>query len=305
MQKAVLDMGTNTFHLMVVEWDAAGAWRPLHRNRVFVKLAESGLYHIGEAAFERGVQAMHAFRADLDAFSLDPGEVAAFGTAALRSAANAPEFIAKVYDQTGVRVQVISGEEEARLIYLGVRQATPWPERARVLIMDIGGGSVEFILADRQEIFWKRSFNVGVAVLYRLFHRNDPISAAEIADMEHFLETELAPLWAVLQSQPAESLVGAAGAFDTIDLFALDPATKPPLYGYLPVPDFDPVYRLFIQSTRPERLAMPLLMPERQEMIVAAVVLIRYVLQRAGIREIYTSTYSMKEGMVVDAQIGS
>jgi exopolyphosphatase/guanosine-5'-triphosphate,3'-diphosphate pyrophosphatase len=304
MRKAVLDMGTNTFHLMVVEWDEAGSWRPLHRNRVFVKLAEAGLHHIGDAAFERGLQAMHAFRADLDAWSLDPGEVTAFGTAALRSAANAPEFIQKVYDQTGMRAQVISGEEEARLIYLGVRQATPWPARARVLIMDIGGGSVEFILADRQEIFWKRSFNVGVAVLHRLFHRNDPISAVEIADIEHFLETELTPLWEVLHVQPATCLVGAAGAFDTIDLFAIDPATKPPLYGYLPAPAFDPVYQLFIQSTRTERLDMPLLAPERQEMIVAAVVLIRYVLQRAGIQEIYTSTYSMKEGMVADSQVG-
>ncbi|MGI9160697.1 MAG: exopolyphosphatase [Saprospiraceae bacterium] len=304
MRKAVLDMGTNTFHLMVVEWDAVGSWQPLHRNRVFVKLAEAGLHQIGDAAFERGLQAMQTFRADLDAFALAPGEVTAFGTAALRSAANAPEFIKKVFEQTGIRAQVISGEEEARLIYLGVRQATPWPEGARVLIMDIGGGSVEFILADRREIFWKKSFNVGVAVLHRLFHRNDPITAAEIANIEHFLETELAPLWEVLRGQPAACLVGAAGAFDTIDLFAIDPATKPPLYGYLPAPAFDPVYQLFIQSTRTERLELPLLAPERQEMIVASVVLIRYILQRAGIQEVYTSTYSMKEGMVADVRVG-
>lgn len=300
MRKAVIDMGTNTFHLMVVEWNAQGQWRPLFRHRIFVKLAEDGLHHISKAAFERGLRAMDDFRTQLEAVNIDPSEVTAFGTAALRSAGNAPEFLQQVHIQTGIRARVITGDEEARLIYLGVRQAVPWPESERVMIMDIGGGSVEFILADRNEIHWQRSFNVGVAVLHRLFHQNDPILPDEIAGMEYFLETELAPLWEALHSYPVQCLVGAAGAFDTIDIFALDPAKKPLLYGCLSATAFEPVYRLFIGTTREERLAMPGLMPERQEMIVAAVVLIRFILRRAGIRDIYTSVYSMKEGMVVD-----
>jgi exopolyphosphatase/guanosine-5'-triphosphate,3'-diphosphate pyrophosphatase len=300
MRKAVIDMGTNTFHLMVVEWDNQEQWQPLFRHRVFVKLAEDGLHHIGEAAFERGLRAMDDFRSQLETVNIDPSEVAAFGTAALRSADNAGGFLLQAHVQTGIRARVISGDEEARLIYLGVRQAVPWPEGERVMIMDIGGGSVEFILADRREIHWQRSFNVGVAVLHRLFHRHDPIQVHEVEGMEQFLDRELAPLWEALHDYPVQCLVGAAGAFDTIDLFALDPATKPPLFGYLPAAEFEPVYDLFIRTTREDRLAMPLLMPERQEMIVAAVVLIRFILRRSCIRDIYTSVYSMKEGMVVD-----
>jgi exopolyphosphatase/guanosine-5'-triphosphate,3'-diphosphate pyrophosphatase len=102
-------------------------------------------------------------------------KVRAIGTAALRSAENGQEFIQEVEKLTGITINQISGDEEARLISEGVRLAFPMDEEP-VLIMDVGGGSVEYIICNRDEIFWKQSFNIGISVLYNKFHKTEPIS---------------------------------------------------------------------------------------------------------------------------------
>jgi exopolyphosphatase/guanosine-5'-triphosphate,3'-diphosphate pyrophosphatase len=305
MRFAVLDLGTNTFHLLIAEQDAVGQWRTLVREKRYVKLAEQGIQRISDAAFARGLAALELFKTQLDAYAVPPSAVQAFGTAALRTADNAPEFLEQVFALTGIRPESIPGDREAALIYQGVRQAVPFPDN-RVLIMDIGGGSVEFIIADRAQVLWQQSFPIGVAVLYRTFHRHDPISAEEIAHLEAFLDESLADLWAALTQFPAPTLVGASGTFDVIDLFLLDPATKAELYGYIELSAFEPLCNLLVQSTLGERRAMPKLPEERVEMVVVALVLIRKVLHRAGIREIYTSVYALKEGMLAElaAQYG-
>lgn len=299
MRFAVIDLGTNTFHLLIIDRQPAGRWKEVFRERIFVKLAEEGIHEIGPAAYRRGLETMDLFAQQLAQHGVPPGQVRAFGTAALRTARNAPDFLREVERRTGIVAQAIEGEREARLIYQGVRQAVPFPEHP-VLVMDIGGGSVEFVLADRSTVYWQRSFPVGVAVLYRQFHKSDPIHPDEVRAAEQFLDEALAECWTALAEYPTATLVGAAGAFDIIDTLLLDPATKPPLYGHIAVPDFWPVYRHIVGSTLAEREGMTLLPPERREMIVVGMILIRRILERGGIREIYTSVYSMKEGMLAE-----
>jgi exopolyphosphatase/guanosine-5'-triphosphate,3'-diphosphate pyrophosphatase len=299
MRVAVLDLGTNTFHLLIAGHDGAGGWHMLAKEKRYVKLAESGIERIGELPYARGIQALREFRAVLDAAGVSEGYIRAFGTAALRTAANAPDFLDEAEQILGVRPQSIPGDREATLIHKGVRQAVPLPDE-RVLIMDIGGGSVEFIIADRAGVYWQKSFPVGVSVLWRDFHRNDPITPAEIEAVELFLENALDDLWQALGQHPCPTLVGASGTFDVIDLFLLDPAQKPELHGHIAVSDFYPLYETLVASTLAERRAMPKLPDERVEMVVVAVVLIRKVLQKAGIGEIYTSAYAMKEGMLAE-----
>ena len=299
MRVAVLDLGTNTFHLLIAESDDIGGWQLVAKNKIFVKLAEAGIHRISEAAFERGLNALRTFKTALDAADVLPGNVRAFGTAALRTAENAPDFIEAAAAIVGLRPETIPGEREAALIHKGVCQAVPFPHN-RVLIMDIGGGSVEFIIADRERVHWQKSFPVGVAVLSRTFHQRDPILSEEIRDLEHYLETALSDLWQALGHFPCPTLVGASGTFDVIDLFLIDPVQKPALYGQIPVEDFYPLYEQLIASTLAERRTWPKLPDERAEMVVVAVVLIRKVLQKAGIREIFTSMYAMKEGMLAE-----
>lgn len=298
MRCAVIDLGTNTFHLLIAEHHTGQAWQTILKQRRYIKLAEDGIHRIGPAAFARGLEALRGYKQELEAAGVPPDRVRAMGTAALRTASNAADFIEQVRRETGIRTEVISGDREAELIYKGVRQAVPFPEQGRMLIMDIGGGSVEFILADQEQVFWQKSFPIGVAVLHRHFQHSDPIAPEEVAAESRFLEETLAELWQALERWPARALIGASGTFDVIDNFLLDPATKPLLYGQTSRAAFEPLCEKFIYSTLAERRAMPLLAPERVELIVVAVVLIRVVLEKAGLNEIYTSTYAMKEGLL-------
>jgi exopolyphosphatase / guanosine-5'-triphosphate,3'-diphosphate pyrophosphatase len=297
MRQAVIDLGTNTCHLMIVDREVNGVWIPVVRHRIFVKLGEEGIKTIGAAAKTRCLDAMHTFKAQLDAAEVDPYHTRAFGTAALRTATNGQELVKQIAKETGIVVEVISGQKEADGIYKGVRSAVPFPDN-RVLIMDIGGGSVEFIIASREKVFWQGSFDIGVSILYQHFHKSDPITHEEHRALVDYLDIALKDLKMALQQHPCPTLIGASGAFDAIDLFILDPATKPKLYGYIKRAQFDPLYQMFLKSTLAERQEMPGLALERIEMIVVAQILVQFVLELAQITEIYTSEYSLKEGML-------
>lgn len=297
MRCAVIDLGTNTFHLLITERDKQGIWHSVLRQKVYVKLADEGIHRIGAVAFDRGIAALQGFGRQLAEYEVPLSAVKAFGTAALRTAENALAFLDEATRLTGIQGEVISGDREAQLIYTGVRLAVPFPA-GKVLIMDIGGGSVEFIIADETQVFWQQSFPIGVAILFRNYHKHDPVHLDEIMALENFLETALQDLWRALDQFPAQTLIGASGTFDVIDLFLLDPAEKPETYGVIELAVFEPFCLSLTHSTLAERLAMERLPEERAEMVVVALILVRYILHKTGINSIFTSTYAMKEGML-------
>jgi exopolyphosphatase/guanosine-5'-triphosphate,3'-diphosphate pyrophosphatase len=212
--KAVIDLGTNTFHLLIVAPDEQLGFREVFRERRFIKLAEGGIEYLSDAAVQRGLEALVDFKSELDRHQVV--EVRAIGTAALRTARNGSAFIELVKDTTGIQIELIDGSEEARLIHLGVALATPLGTE-RGLIMDIGGGSVEFIIADVEKVYWAQSFPVGVAVLYERFHKNEPISEAEQMALKAFLKEQLRPLGNALDRYPCQDLLGASGTFDVLE----------------------------------------------------------------------------------------
>ena len=113
MRFAVLDLGTNTFHLLIAEQDATGQWQTLVREKRYVKLAEEGIQRIGDAAFARGLAALQSFKIQLEKYQVPPSAMRAFGTAALRTAENAPAFLEEVVALTGIRPESIPGDREA------------------------------------------------------------------------------------------------------------------------------------------------------------------------------------------------
>jgi exopolyphosphatase/pppGpp-phosphohydrolase len=146
-------------------------------------------------------------------------------------------------------------------------------------------------------ILWQQSFDIGISILHRNFSTTDPFSGEEERSLRDFLDLSLSPLSAALQAFPCEVLIGA-GTFDTIDTFLLDPLKKPKLYGHIKREQFEPLYEKFRHSTLAERTTWKELSIERMEMIVVSHVLVHHVLNLAAIKEIYTSQYSLKEGML-------
>lgn len=148
-RRAVIDLGTNTFHLLIADLHADGRIEEVYRERRFVKLASEGIATIGEAPFARGLEALNHYRKILDEYNC--ANLKAIGTAALRTASNGPEFVRTARETVSIDIQLIPGDEEAQLITKGVLAALP-PLNERILIMDIGGGSTEFIIADREAV---------------------------------------------------------------------------------------------------------------------------------------------------------
>lgn len=294
MKKAVIDLGTNTFHLLIVEGNGNGHLEEIYRKRIFVQLAEESITRIGTGAFERGLNALREYREAIDNHKVT--NVRAFGTAALRRAENSAEFREAIKKETGIEVEVIGGDEEARLITEGVRLAIPMDEKP-VLIMDIGGGSVEFIIANNEEVFWAQSFPVGVAVLFNDFHKNEPITEQEITNIWQFLDKTLAPLKTALHMHKVDALVGASGTFDVLEAMLVEMKSHP-LHAILDAKDFYPIYKKIVSVNLEERLKINKLPTQRAQLIVVALVLIDYVLNLIEVEKIIVSMYAMKEGML-------
>lgn len=296
----VIDLGTNTFHLLVAEPDGNGGFREVYRERRFVKLAEEGIETIGDVPYARGIETLRHFAEVAKEEKIV--ELRAIGTAALRTASNGPAFVEEAAREAGIQIQLISGAEEARLITLGVLQALP-PIHDRMMLMDIGGGSVEFIICDSDGVYFQDSFPVGVAVLYKQFHRSEPIVDAEVENLLGFLREKLQPVREYLQQYPAHHLVGAAGTFDVVaDILGVSHPT--PFSTEVDLERFDSFYTRILGATRAERHAMDEVPPERADMIVVAFVLIRFVIEMMQPRRLTVSSFSMKEGILTEMLTG-
>ncbi len=291
---AVVDCGTNTFHLLIARPTADGGFEDVYRERKFIKLAEEGIQRIGPAAYQRAMDTLVHFATLIRAHGVAATKVS--GTAALRTADNGPQLVAEVLARTGLTVDIISGHDEAQLIYKGVRRAIAPPD-GRWMVMDIGGGSVEFIIADATGIQWFESFPIGVAVLYKQFHRTEPISDEEVEITRLFLNSQLVDLQLALGRYPIQHLVGAAGTFDVL-ANVLGESQPTPHSATIQLAGFQTFYDRVLATIQAERHAMADIPDDRADMIVVALILVQFILEKAQVQQLTVSNFSMKEGML-------
>jgi len=300
MQIAILDLGTNTFHLLIAEVESNNAWKKILNTRVTVKLGKGGINKnvIAKPAYNRGIKALEKFRLTLNDYDVD--KTFAFGTAALRSAENGQQFLDEVKQKFGFDIELISGDREATFIYEGVRQATDLGQ-AKSLIMDIGGGSVEFIIANKDRIFWKQSYSLGAALLLGKFQPSDPLSSNDIKSINAYFDQELQTLLDACHLHLPIQLIGSAGSFETFAsmLQHIFPDTGSH-YGKTSHPidigHFDQLYYVLVASTMEQRKHMKGLIKMRVDMIVMAALLLSFVLRKTKINKMKLSSYALKEG---------
>jgi exopolyphosphatase/guanosine-5'-triphosphate,3'-diphosphate pyrophosphatase len=296
---AIIDMGTNTFHLLIAEADERG-YHIVSRDRLAVKIGMGGINEgiITEEGLHRALLAMQSFKNTMEQSGIT--KVFAFGTSALRNARNGEEVVKKIKALTDIDVNIISGDKEAEYIYMGVKAALHM-EREKSLIIDIGGGSVEFIIGDNDHIFWKQSLEIGAQRLLEKFHKSDPITADEIEALNIYFEKALVPVFDALKIHQPEILIGSSGTFDTLsDIFCITHdinKSAEEIETPLSIPGFYEIYQELIHKTRAERMNMPGMIEMRVDMIVVACCLIRYLLEHHAFKRIRVSTYSLKEGV--------
>lgn len=298
MKIAVIDLGTNTFHLIIAEVTET-AVEVIYKTNVPVKLGEGRINDniIIQPAFERGLLALEAFAKEIKKHGATV--IRATATSAVRGAENGLNFVKAAKSYAGISIDVISGDEEAAYIYQGVK-ATGVINGVS-LIMDIGGGSTEFIICDEEGPLWKKSYNIGAARLTQAYFKSDPINTAEQLAIQAHLEEVLADLIVVCQLHQPQHLIGSAGAFETfagmlnshLDLKTIKSA---------PI-DLQAYHKLaakLIQATHAERAVMPNLIALRVDMIVIAALITNYIIGNSGIKTISLSTYDLKMGVLYE-----
>jgi exopolyphosphatase/guanosine-5'-triphosphate,3'-diphosphate pyrophosphatase len=300
MRVAIIDLGTNTFNLLVAE-RIDGKLHVVRNEETPVFLGQGGIEKgmIAPDALERGMTALRHHVST--ARRLGAERITGFGTSALRNARNATDFVGHAKRELDLDITVIPGDEEATLILDGVRQALVFG-RKPMLVMDIGGGSIEFILATDKALMWKRSFELGVTRLRERFSPSDPITVEEESRIAAHLDDQLAPLWNVLETHEPAALVGIAGSFDSLVRIieqgtpVADDATSKEFTALA----FGELKDRIMPLRRDDRLRVPGLPKHRVDTIVPALIAIERVLAM-GIDRIIWSRYALKEGAAARA----
>ena len=308
---AIIDLGTNGFRLYIAEVPSVGNFNIIHRESNDLKIASEGFERIGDAPFQRGLAAMRQFFKHLEQFNVE--KVAAFGTAALRLASNGREFIETVERETGIQIDLISGDREAELIYKGMRlgffeknkpfekmehplSKTPiFEEKTPVLMVDVGGGSVEFIIGDAEKVHWSRSFNVGVTILKQNFQPNPIIQSIEIQAIEQFLTTTCADLLtAIAHFQPKIPLI----ACGTLDFLVAILRGHPNENFELSKAQFDAFYQQLTFLSETDLSEVPHIPSSKVEMLAVSFVLMSWIVQILKADVLIASAFTMKMGIL-------
>lgn len=298
---AIIDLGTNTFHLLVARL-SQGRCEILLRERLPVKIGMGGINQgmITTDAINRALAGMQEFRRLLTPFGV--GKIKALGTSALRNAGNGELVVRQIGEHTGIKVEIISGDREAEYIYKGVRAAVLLGSE-KSLILDIGGGSVEFIIGNASSIFWKQSVEIGAQRLLEEFQKHDPIASHEIKNLDTHFEVKLKDVLHAIKTRNPVALVGSSGTFDTLsEIFCLKSWQKFSATPEIPLTfhGFYDIYHELISRNRQQRMKIPGMIEMRVDMIVVASCLIRFLLEHHHFENIRVSTYSMKEGVLAE-----
>lgn len=298
-----MDLGTNTFHLLIAEAGHPGLNEIAHEEEA-VKLGEGGINKgsIVPAAFERGLKTMERFGWLIKNNNVQ--QVRAIATSALRSAANGEDFIRQVKEKTGIAIEIINGDQEAAFIYKGVK-VSGCLTKQRSVIVDIGGGSVEFIICDDSTVYWKQSFEIGAARLMEKFHRTDPIPPESITALNLYFEDCLQTLFEAIKKFPVHTLIGSSGSFESYT--GLIETAKGHTFDLKKIKSYefniDDLLQLIEQvilSTHQERIENPGIIPVRKDMIVTASILARFILEKLKITKVMMTTHSLKEGVLAE-----
>ena len=306
MKLASIDVGTNTARLLAAEVEEGRITREILNLREMTRLGESlsegGL--LSPAARERTARVLGGWSrllADEGVF-----DVSAIATEALRRARDAEGFVTEVNERTGLGIHIISGEEEARLTLVGVRADLGAGGRPGwKLVIDIGGGSVEFVLTEDWNRFKAVSIPIGAVGLYERFLHSDPPTDLEMSDLLDFCHDALLPLQDFLPKGGPVSLIGTAGTITTLaavdlgmDIDAYDPKR---ITGHALVRDtVAKLLERFIDLSEEQRMLIAGLEHGRADIIVSGTALLAAIMDRAGAGSITVCDSGLREGNLLD-----
>ena len=303
MRIAAIDVGSNSIHMVIAQVESDGRLTVLDRAKEMVRLGKRSLTYgrLTADAMNAGVRTLAAFRTLAERQGVE--RFKAVATSAVREANNGGDFVQRVKEEVGLRIRVIPGREEARLISLGVRHAIDLRGEP-TLIVDAGGGSVELILIDDDRAVALHSLKLGVARLSEKYLAGDPPTAKDIAALDAHLAEQLDPLLSVFAKRYVRRVVGTSGTLLNLIAMAGYERGEPP-NGHLnnftvTAAEITHVRRALVKADREQRIQIQGLDAKRADLIVAGACLADHILTRLDATEMVACTWALREGVLLD-----
>lgn len=298
---AAIDIGTNSFHAIIVDVFSDGSFRTLDKLKEMVQLAKGGMgKRLSDGAFKRGLSALKNIKRLADSYECE--EILAYATSAIREAENGGEFIQRSIDEVGVKMLAIPGRVEAELIGLAVRHGVKLTEKP-VLIADVGGGSVEFILGNEGKFFYTASKKIGVSRMTEIFKPSDPITPEDIKKLESHYEEQLRDVAQAFAQHRTDTIIGSSGTMENIAQMiaarkgkSVDVTLNEMEFS---AQDFNEFYDHFIKLNKTQRKKVSGLDTKRIGFINTGVVLVDFLIRKFGIKTIKISSQALREGIVI------
>ncbi|HEX6394325.1 MAG TPA: Ppx/GppA phosphatase family protein [Acidimicrobiales bacterium] len=305
MRIAAMDLGSNSFHLLVADAHPDGTFEPLARDKEMLRLgsvvARNG--EVGEEAGAAAVETIARFKAL--AVSLGADEIVACATSALREAGDSLAVVDRIEEETGVKVKVISGKDEARLVFDAVRTSVvidPGP----ALAMDLGGGSLELMIGDSSGLSWSASLKLGVARLTAGLVRGDPPTSSDRRRVADAVTSRIHhPLLPSIADAGARVAVGSSGTLRTLIALCAyrQGGSLPSSVNQLKVSldDLESLSKELLSMTSAERAELPGVEARRADLLPAGVLVATTVMKLAGLDTMIGCEWALREGMVLDS----
>lgn len=296
----IIDCGSNTFNLLIADTE-----KLILSEKMEVHLGENSneMRFIAPTAFQRALDALKKFREILDNHEVN--QVIILATSAIRDAENVRELIQRAKEESALDISIIDGDREAELIYKGVKSSFKM-NRHKSLIMDIGGGSTEFIIANEEEVFWKKSYRLGVSRLMEKFQPHDPLRHEDVIRIEGYIWEELIELKEAMLNFPCDHMIGSSGSFETLaDMASWAFHDKSIFEEKVQLPklqlnELQLIHTRLLLSNLEERLSMKGMLPMRAKMMVVSSLIVQLILHKFNLKELFFSNYSLKEGILYE-----
>ena len=304
MRIAALDLGSNSFHLLVVETRPDGSFVPLVREKEMLRLgdvvAREGV--LTDEAIEAAIDTVRRFKTMADIQQID--EIVAMGTAALREAANGPAAVERIEEETGVTIKVVSGIREAQLIFDAVR-ASVLIDPGPALCADLGGGSLELSVGDRLGLMYATSLHLGVGRLTAELVRTDPPTKKDRSRLRDRISRSLDEVLEDVLVCGPRILIGTSGTFCALarGAAAMREGVVPSSVNQLTVTEDElaGLGELIYELPSSERARLPGIEARRAELLPAGFAVTEALMERSGMHQLTVSEWALREGIVISA----
>lgn len=302
---AAIDIGTNSFHLVIAKVNDKGIVKILSKDKEVVRLGKSSseMKYISIEAMERAVSTLNRFKIICDSFN---AEIRAVATSATREALNRDEFINKVLERTGINIEVVSGFEEARLIYLGILQAIDVYD-TKVLLIDIGGGSTEFLVGEKGQIHYANSIKLGAVRLTEKFFKDGKFKNENLDDARLHVRSIINPIVRHIKEQRYDSVIGTSGTITTLGSMIYSKKTGEDIsefnfnnFKYSDSELSEIVKEILSAETVLQVKQFEGLESQRADIISAGAIILEQIVKEIGIKDITLSSYALREGILFD-----